>query len=203
MEIVLNSNIKAIIMKIRILLLFITLGVCISCDELEELLEDREVTVTTSYVNTISIDSPMTSNPDDDVSFQAGGGFDFLNNADVAEVIGTPEQIKKIEIVSIKYEYKNFSGNVDAKTKGSYFYLATEFMNGETFPVQNENVAEADLLGSVFNLSGDFSQVNSFITDGKIFSYVYSGSLTDNPAVFSVEVTITAKLTLEVNLDDL
>ncbi len=190
-------------MKIKFLLLLVLLGIGTSCDELEELIEDREVTVTTSYVNTININSPMTSDPEEDVGFQEGNGFDFLNNADVAEVVGTPEQIKKIEILSINYEYKNFSGNVDAFTKGARFFIATQFMNGEYYPVQDENVAQADLLGAVFNLPGDFSAVNEFITNGKIFSYVFSGGLTDNPAVFNVEVTITARLTLEVNVDDL
>ncbi|MEW4923509.1 hypothetical protein [Algibacter sp. 2305UL17-15] len=189
-------------MKLNYILSVVLACLIFSCDELEELI-DKEVTITTSYTDAVTINIASEADPETDVNFRNGGMFDFLNNSDITEVIGTPEQIKKIEIVSIKYEYKDFSGNVDAQALNSFFFIATGFMNGESFPVQNEKIAEADLLGSVFNLTGDFSRVNNFITEGKLFSYLYEGNVSHNPAFFRVEITVTAKLTVEVNLDDI
>lgn len=173
----------------------------LGCDELEEFLK-TEITASVSYTNTLTINVPNEASPDTSVRFRANGSFNFFNNAEVKNVIKEPEQIKKIEIQTIKYEYIDFSGNVDAQTVGSYFFIATGFMNGESFPVANEKIAEADLLGTRFNLSGDFSRVNDYITSNKIFSYLYEGEVSHNPAFFKVKVTITAKLTLEVNVED-
>lgn len=188
-------------MKIKYVLIGLFIIVS-SCDELEDAI-DKEVDITTSYTNSVTLDVLSENDPAMEIPFQASNGFDLFNNADVAEVIGTPEQIKKIQIVSIQYEYRNFSGNVDAKTKNSYFFLGTAFMDGQSFPVADQNIAEADVFGTRFNVSGDFSRVNDFITEGKIFTYLYNGSVTHNPVNVVVEITLTLKLTVEVNLDDL
>lgn len=191
-------------MKLKSISYLIIIAVLfINCDELKDAIEDTEVDITTSYTSTITIDAVEQDNPEDDVSFQESDAFDILNNPDVADAIGTPEQIKKVEILGISYEYKNFSGNVDAMTLNNTFFLATGFMNGQYFPVANNNIAEADLFGTQFNLSGDFSAVNSYASEARIFVYVYSGSVTDNPALFDIEVTVTAKVTVELNIDDL
>ena len=172
-----------------------------SCDELEELVPD-EIDITTSYVSNLNISSAMTNDPDESVMIQESFAFDFLNNSDVTEHVGTPEQIKRIEIVSVKYEYKNFSGNVDASSNCS-LGLARGFMSLDFFEVTDTNFAEADLFGTLFTLSGDYSQVNDYVSDSKLFGGVYTGSSTHNPVDFTVEVTVTARLTLEINLDDL
>ena len=187
---------------LKYILLFSAL-VLYNCDELKDALPN-EIDITTSYINTINISTPVISeDPEADVSFQDGAAFDFLNNPDVAEYVGTPEQIKAIEILSVQYEYKNFSGNVDAESLNSFFAIATAFMAVDTFSAANTNFAEADVFGTLFTLSGDFSNVNEYISSSKIFSCVYSGTSTHNPADFNVEMTITVRLTLEVNPDDL
>ncbi|WP_353776877.1 hypothetical protein [Winogradskyella sp. 3972H.M.0a.05] len=184
-------------------ILLLGIVILFNCDELKDALPN-EIDITTTYVNTINVSTPLISgDPEADVSFQDAAAFDFLNNPDVAEYVGTPEQIKAIQILNIQYEYKNFSGNVDAESLNSFFAIATAFMAVDTFPVANTNFAESDAFGTLFTVTGDFSNVNEFISESKVFSSVYGGTSTHNPADFSVEMTITVRLTLEVNPDDL
>ena len=187
---------------VKRILFFITASVLlISCEEIEDLIFE-EVEVTRSFTNTISIDIAQEEDPEMDVSFSESGGANFFTNLEVEGISISRDQIKAIEMQSLKYEYTNFSGNVDADLT-STFRLATNFATGDsqTFNASPTNVAESDLLNTEFQLSGDFSAVNDYMTTNKIVAYIYSGTVSDNSARFDVRVTIRVKLTVSVPSD--
>ena len=132
-------------------------------------------------------------------NFSVSGGFNILTNAEVSDALGTSGEIKKVEITNIQYEYKNFSGNVDAVTLGSSFSIATDFMNTQNFEIPTINIANSDLLGDLFYLNGDFSEINNFIAESNVFTYFFEGLISHNPALFDVEVTVTLKITIEID----
>ncbi len=176
------------------LLLVLFFGSILSCDELDELLSE-EIEITRSFTGTASI------NYDEfDVEFSETGSvnFNFITLEANGQMINS-DQINKIEIQSVKYEFKNFSGNVDAVTIGSYFTLGSTEGN-QDFLVEDTNVAQADLLGTLFNVPANFGIVNDFMKDSKVFVYTYGGSLSDTPAIFDVEFTVTVKIFIEVSL---
>ncbi len=188
-------------MKTNQILTLILFCLLFNCDELEELLSE-EVTITSTYTDIITIDVLSEPDPNTAISFQEGGGFNLRNDPKVKDIIDNPEQIKKVEIDRVKYEYKDFSGNVDANTVGSAFFISTAFMDAQNFPIANQNIAEADLFGTRFDLNGDFASANNFLTKEKLLSYIYKGKVSHNPAFFRVEVTITVRFTIEVSLED-
>jgi hypothetical protein len=168
---------------------------------LEELLFE-EVEVTRSFSHTIPIDIGEENDQTMDVSFSESGGANFFANLEVNGLDISQDQLKKVEMQSVKYEYRNFSGNVDVDLV-SAFKLSTNFATSSTqsFSAANLNVAESDLLNIEYQLSGDFSAVNEYMTTNKILVYIYSGTASDNPAVFDVRVTITVKMTISVPID--
>jgi hypothetical protein len=168
------------------------------CDEVDELLnEDFEIT--TSFTSSININIFEEEDPNMPQSFQESDGINLRTNAEIAEALDNSGVIQNVEILNIQYEYKNFNGNVDAVIN-SRFSLGTAFMDTQTFPIPDHNIAESDLFGTLYTLSGDFSTVNNFIAESNIFTYIYSGTVSHNPAFFIVEVTVTLKITIEVGL---
>ncbi len=185
---------------LKIMLIAIFLPVFYGCDELVD--ELKEVDITATYSDTVRVSVYEKIDEEEPTRVQESGGFDLINNPDVADAIGTPEQIKKVEILNLQYEYKNFSGNVDANMENGFFLLTLSPDDG-SFPISDTNIAESDLYGTVFNVPGNFEAVSNIVSQRKIFVYVFQGHASHNPAFFDLEVTLTLRLTVELNLDDL
>jgi len=174
-----------------------------SCDEedVKEFLEDPELDITTNFVLPVAVDIQPLSDPDQSVSFFEGTAYDIISNPQIAEEIGEPDRIKKVVINSITYEFKNFTGNVDADVGG---FIALPGPDGDvSYNVPTVNAAEADLFGTLYNLEGNFSPVNQRVSELKAIGLVFSGNSSHNPVDFTFEVIINATVTVEVNLDDL
>jgi hypothetical protein len=186
---------------------FFLLTLCLSmnsCDEEEilEFFEDPELDITTNFVFNMTISSPMVSDPTERVYFNDIVAYDIISNPQVAEEIGEPERIKKVVINSVVYEFKNFSGNVDAEVRGSLGFPGPD---GEdiNFDMAEVNAAEADLLNNVYSINANFSGISERATSLKGIGCVYFGSSSHNPVDFSLQVIVNATITVEVNLDDL
>ncbi|MCW5517311.1 hypothetical protein [Muriicola sp. Z0-33] len=179
----------------------------LNCDELKEALEE-EVEVTTSYTHRLSFSVLPDSEPAQQFeTFINVGSFDLLANPDVTNLIGNPERIKEIEILGVRYELKNFIGNVDANIDNPLFYLATESPGGPpdlVFLGTNANIAEADFFGTLFTVSGNFNGASQRLNQSsrKIFDYVISGIVDYVPATFDIETTFTFRLKLEIDPDE-
>ncbi|MGB5437938.1 MAG: hypothetical protein WBM98_18740 [Maribacter sp.] len=186
------KTIKTMLVGVAILFFF-------ACDELTDSLDTpKEVDITTTYTGVLNIGVPeVFENPDESSMVTEYGGLDLIGNPDVADVIGTPEQIKNVEVVRVKYEYKNFSGNVDTDLENGSFQF-TENIYG-SYPIPDVNIAESDLLGTVYSLSGDFSPMNESINRSKILVYLMQATATHNPATFQVVVSFTLRLKVEVD----
>ncbi len=171
-----------------------------ACDILDELDEQTEVDVTTTYTGVMNIGVPEVFGiPDESSRVQESGGIDLIANPDVADVIGSPEQIKNVEIKRITYEYRNFNGNVDTDLIDGFLQFTISPIGA--YSIGDVNVAESDLLGTVYTLSGDFSPVNEQVNKTKVFVYVLQSTATHNPATFQVVINVTMKL--RVKLDGL
>lgn len=188
------KTLKAMVVGSAILFFF-------ACElsELNDALEEpTEVDITTTYTRVMNIGVPeVFENPDESSTVTEADGFDLIDNPDVAEVIGTPEQIKNVEVVSVKYEYRNFSGNVDTYLINGFFQF-TENQSG-TYPFPDVNIARSDLLGTVNSLYGDFTPINESINRSKILGYYIYATANHNPATFQVVVSITLRLRVEVD----
>jgi len=190
-----------------VVLLSFTIFILLGCDELIKKNVDVPITFTVTQNATV----PAKSDPNKTSEFVSGGEYDILSHPDVAEVIGTPDKIKKIKITKILYEFKNFTGNVDATVSG-YFSLprntnsSSLFSNldddiAAIFTINPVNVAEAMLLREQFTLNGNFDEVNDYLSQNAIFQHAFVGSSTHNPAIFNIVLTVSATVTVEASID--
>ena len=149
---------------------------------------------------------PEDSDPEAENKFLAGGTYDILAHPDIANVIGTPDKIKKVKITAIKYGYSNFSGNVDGMISGviglpdtQTSYLGSHI--GSFYEIDIVNVAESDLLERQFTLKGDYTSVNDYLTENVEMQYAFMGRSTHNPMLFDIVLNITATVTVEASID--
>ncbi|MBC3756846.1 hypothetical protein H7U19_00415 [Hyunsoonleella sp. SJ7] len=189
-------------MKSHYILLIICAFTFFACDELDELLFE-EVEVTRSFTRSVFIDEGAEEDPEADVGFAESGGENFFTNLEVEGIAISKDQIKKIEMQSVKYEYRNFSGNVDANLDSTFMFAVDLIGNTENFNTPNLNVAESDLFNTQYQLSGDFSKVNEVMSSAGIITYFYSGTLSHNPAMFEVRVTLTVRITVSIPVDEI
>lgn len=172
-----------------------------SCDDIQDALDniENEVDITTNFVIDIPVAIPDQNDPEISTVFTEYGGFDLLSSPEIAEKVGTPEQIKKVTINSIQYEYENFSGNVDAIVDSEFRFRDIN-NDPADFSTPPTNVANADLVGDLFTLNGDFSSVSEKITEEKVIIIIYRGNCSHNPAIFNTRVYINATVTLELDI---
>lgn len=202
-DLLLTFNI-AIMKSIKTIIFLIFLAFILNgCDELIK--KDIDVPITIRLVERVTI--PEDSDEDAKNVFSAGGKYDILSHPDIANVIGTPDKIKKVKITKIKYGYTNFKGNVDAIISG-VIGLPTNSGSGYLgsfieayFEIKPVNVAESALLSNQYTLNGDYSKVNEYVTNNVELQYAIMGNATKNPAIFDVVFNITATVTVEASID--
>jgi hypothetical protein len=185
-----------------LLFLILFIAPLLSCDELIDALAG-EVDLPISFVidiNNLAVPEDLSSDPNN--SFRKYGYFDLLSNPDVADAVGTPEQVKKIVFNSVEYQYRNFSGNADAVVSGQLI-LAN---NSQSFNTQPVNVAQASLTSMItkesFNLQGA-QGVTILLNKDALIAVSYSGTSTENPLIFDTRLIISATVTVEINPNDL
>ena len=190
-------------MKKRIVALcLILLFPLLACDALEELVE-QEFDENITFVLSFDVVSGETGNPDDEVSLNTVSKSYFVaQDPNIKEIINNPNEIKKIKINSVRYEYKNFSGNVDAKVV-SAFSIGIGFGQDEIFNTPSTNAAQAALLGELFTLEGNFDKVSDFATESGGILVQHGGTASHNPASFLTQVTINATVTVQIDVDNL
>lgn len=188
-------------MKLK--LLFVVIVFCsifFSCDELEELLFE-EVQITRSFTQTFLIEGLSEENPEMGFLRSASGGVNFSSNLKVDGIEIPKDQIKKIEISSFEYEYSNFSGNVDAKASSTFFIDIRFNQASEIYNTPDYNVAESDLFNNEYKVTGDFTEVNEFMTKTKTIEYRHSTAVSHNPARFDIKIKTTVKITVSLPTD--
>ena len=171
-------------------------------DDLTDFFSDPEIDINTSFAIPLTIDEGANPDPNEMVGFGQIGGYDILTNPDIAEQVGEDDRIERVVITSVTYEFRNFSGNVDANVQGTMEFPVGSGPN-EVYNMPSVNAAESDLLENVYNLNGDFTSVSERITESKNVVFSYSGTSTHNPVSFILEVIVNVRVTVRLNIDDL
>ncbi|MEW4923510.1 hypothetical protein [Algibacter sp. 2305UL17-15] len=180
-----------------LLVMFTTLG----CDELEELLE-QEIEVQTTFITELEINVPNAASPDEAVDFESNFGFwDFKKDPNVLDVIGSTDEITKLEINSVRYFYKDVVGNENAHVEGAMVFVVGQ--GNESYNTAQTNLKQADFNNTLFTLNGDFSPVNAAMTQNKTIGFSYKGSVSDNPVSFIADVSISVTVTIKPDLDNI
>ncbi len=188
----------------KYVLLGLMLFTLMACDVIEDIVE-QDIDVPVTFVLDLDIIVPENAEaPNTPTSFFAvPNAIDVLNIAEVSDRFGTPEQIQSIRITNVQYEYRNFSGNVDAVLSGSFNFFGGSPNTEVFYPTEPVNAAEADLLGDRFNLNGDYSPINEVLETTTVFAVGYDGLTSHNPVIVGVRLTISVTVTGTLNIDDL
>ena len=188
--------------KVSLIISLAVLLIVTGCDKVKELIDMQEIDVDTSFVVSFPFGISAMPNPATPVNFGRSMGYDILSNPDVADRIGSPDQIKKVVINSIQYEYRNFTGNVDANLSGQFVFEPGPQGNN-FFMTETVNLANSDLLGTIYTLQGNFEDISERISQDRSVFFTSSGTSTHNPAGWIIDVIFTATVTVELNADDL
>jgi hypothetical protein len=181
------------------LLLVVFFGSILSCDDLEELLEE-EIEVQTTFITELEINVPNASTPNEAVDFESNFGFwNFTTDPNVTEILNDPDEITKIEINSVRYFYKDVVGNENAYVEGEMVFSVGQ--GSREFDTVVANLDQADFNNTLYTLEGDFSPVNAALTQNRNIGFYYSGSVSDNPVNFITDVSITVTVTIKPDLD--
>lgn len=106
------------------LFLFLLLPL-LGCEALEDLIEE-EFDVSISFAGDLEIKSESAVNePTDSITIQTDlASYNIASDPDIADVIGSTDEITKIKIDRIRYSYKDFQGNEDAFViEGGFTFL--------------------------------------------------------------------------------
>nr|WP_321234468.1 hypothetical protein [uncultured Psychroserpens sp.] len=186
------------------ILRYITILSCIflyNCEDLEELFEE-EIEVQSTFITELEINVPNGSSPEEAMDFQSNQGFwNFATDPNVTEILGDPDEITKIEINSVRYFYKDVVGNDNAHVEGALIFSVGQ--GTEEYETVLTNLAQADFNNTLYTLNGDFSPVNAAMTQNDNIGFYYSGSVSDNPVSFIMDVSITVTVTIKPDVDNL
>jgi len=177
-----------------------------ACDEL--ITKNIDVPIKFNVIQNIKVDGG--TDPNESTKFITAGEYDILTHPDIADVIGTPDKIKKIKITEIVYEFYNFTGNLETILSGDFVFATNPYVPGDLnykpkglayFDIQPVNVAEAWILREQFKLEGDYEGLNEYFTKKTFLHYGIEGYSSHNPAKFDIVLTVSATVTVEASLD--
>ena len=188
-------------MKRYIPFLFILVLPFYGCDEVEELLE---FDVSLGFEGDLLItEQSAVGDITDEVSVTSETAFyNIKEDPDVAEFLAEGAEIKEVKIESIRYSYKDFVGNQEARIQSGQFSITSNsgaFSGTESFPLSeaNINISEADFNNEVFTLLGDFSSIENGLTNSGVFAVRYQGTFSDNPVDFKVGISVRLTVTIK------
>lgn len=176
---------------------FLTILFFSSCEE--DLLE-TEIDIPVTFVVTLDTGIPEDSvNPGSSASFASSASYNLFNNPEIADAIGTPEEIEDVRVTSVSYEYMNFSGNVDSDVSGLMGFYNNSGIT-TSFETETVNVANADLLGNQFDLAVSSESIARSLN---VINVAYQGMSSASPANFDTRITVTLLVTVKLNIEDL
>ncbi len=173
------------------------------CEELEELLEE-EFDVNVSFNRQIHIDIQPTGDPTEAVNFSESAVINLTNAPELDEFRETNNrtEVTAININRIRYFYKDVAGNENTVVAAE-FQIPLIVAAPDVFGTPQVNLFEAATTPNPNIIDGDFTNINSLLNNLTGFSTLeleYVGSVSDNPIEFTVDVTIDATLTLEIQV---
>ncbi len=188
-------------MKLLKYILLLSSIALFNCDDLEEIFEE-EIEVQSTFITELETNVPNGSTPEEAMSFQSNTGvWNFAEDPNIVDFLGSPDEITKIEINSVRYFYKDVVGNSDAFIEGQILFAVGQ--GGDAFETVVTNLSQADFNNTLFTLNGDFNNVSAAMTEFKAVAFRYSGSVSDNPVSFVTDVSITVTVTIKPDLDNL
>ncbi|MEM1002320.1 MAG: hypothetical protein AAGH46_06710 [Bacteroidota bacterium] len=186
--------------KLITLLVFAFAIISLSCDDIEELFEE-EIEIETTFITELETNVPNDASQDA-VEFQSNIGiWNFREDPNIIDFLGSPDEIQKIEITSVRYFYKDVVGNSDAFVEGEIVIVSGQA--AEEFDSVVVNLKQADENNTLFTLEGDFTNVDNALSQFDALAFYYSGSVSDNPVRFITDVSITAIVTIKPDIDNL
>jgi len=184
------------------LVLILIISPLLSCEEADELLA-KDLDIPISFVVDINnTNVPDDPNEDADNRFRGYGEFSVLSNPDVAKNISKPERIKKLILNSVKYQYRNFSGNEDAFVNAALGFHKSGLDSPELFDTGSYNVAQVSLSGESIDIE-DAQGFKMPLDSRGHFNVSYDGYSSANPLIFDTRLIITATVTVELRVSDL
>lgn len=175
----------------------------LGCDALDELLEE-EFDVSVSFNRVINIDIQPTGNPEEPVNFMESAVVNLTTAPELDEFRERDDatELKSLAINRIRYFYKDVNGNTDTVVVAE-FQIPLIVSDPEVLEVQQINLMNAETNPNPFIIDGDFTNINNVLNNLTGFSILridYIGQVSDNPIEFTVDVTIDATLTLEIQV---
>lgn len=173
------------------------------CEELDELLEE-EFDVNISFNRQITIDVQPTGNPEEAVNFSESTVINLTDAPELDEFreSNNRTEVKAININRIRYFYKDVSGN-EIAVVAAEFQIPLIIAQPDVFGTPQVNLFDAATNPNPFIIDDDFTNINELLNNLTGFSILeleYVGSVSDNPVEFTVDVTIDATLTLEIQV---
>jgi len=171
----------------------------LSCDVLDELTE-REIDIPITAFVTLQTAVPFDPNPTSN-EFKTREKYSLLSDPVLNNSVDNPDDIVRLRINLIRYEYRDFTGEFEVLASGDIKIL--NLGNVYTYATPQVQVAEADNANTRYTLSGDYANVDNFLSDDKAFEVEYAGITNANPALFDTFITIDAIVTVKVDANDL
>ena len=172
------------------------------CDLVDDLTE-REIDIPiTAFVN-IQVAVPFDSDPVTPFMFpfSSSSSYSLLEDPVVTNAIDNPDDIVRLRINLVRYEYRDFTGEYEVLASGDIQIANLGAVY--TYSTKQTHVAEADMVNTRITLEGNYASVDNFLDRNKEFAVVYKGFTNANPAQFNTYITIDAVVTVKVSADDL
>ncbi|MGI9550121.1 MAG: hypothetical protein ACR2MT_02885 [Aurantibacter sp.] len=173
----------------------------LGCEELEELLEE-EFDVDVSFTRFITVDIQPTSNSEEAVNFAQSATINLTTAPEIDDITDDRTQLKSIKINRIRYFYKDVEGN-ELAVVSAEFQIPLIVAAPDTYDTPQVNLANADANNTLYLIDGDFTNINDVLNNLTGFSRIeleYVGSVSDNPIEFTVDVTVDATLTAQIQI---
>jgi len=174
----------------------------LGCEALNDLTEQEVDIPITVFVN-LAVAVPFDEDPDTPFKFpfSSKSSYSLLNDPVVSNAVDNPEDIVRLRINLVRYEYRNYIGEIEVSAYGDIQIVKPGTVYSYATP--QKNIAEADFANTIFTLEGDYATVDNFLSSDKSFEVYHEGTANANPAQFDTYITIDATVTVQVDAGDL
>lgn len=172
----------------------------LGCEELEDL-ADQEIEIPVTAFVTLQVAVPFDPMPESN-TFSSSQTYFLGNDPVITNAVDNLDQVKKMQINLIEYEFRNFEGDFDILASGT-FSLLKPYASGQGYTVPLTNVTQASFNGTEYTLEGDYSSIENVLGAGNSFIVDFRGQTDGNPALFDMFITLHGTVTVEVGVDDL
>jgi hypothetical protein len=172
-------------MKKILSLVAVALLVFTSCDINENPIE---ITTTTAINEVVPVTVPQTNGTAVD--------FEDTTTVNLADVISNVGDLTSVDVNSMSYKIKNFTGN----TAGTV--SLTLKVNGTVYASETDvNVSNAASAGTVFSVTDAtlINQLESILLNDSQVNFVFSGSSLSDDGDMNFDIEISVNLTATIN----